>query len=158
MVDIIGSIMPPLKTDIIPIISNHLLMLLLKKLTLLINNSTILPKVSQVIISKLNGVVFLELKKVEFSLSKLDLMMDLDFGLTMLWLLIIGVCMELNMLKEKLSFQRDIITLKFTCSKMVEVLPLMPTGIQIKQLISNQFMFSIQLLLSELNIFQTQYI
>ena len=151
MADTIGSIKPPLKTDIIPMVSHHLLMLLLKKLASLIHNSTPLLKVSQVIDSKLNGVVNLRFQKVDFSLSKLDLMMDLDFGLTIFWLLIIGVGMELNMLKVKLSFQRDIIALKFTCSKIMEVLPLMSTGIQINQLISNHFMFTIQLFLSELN-------
>jgi len=75
---------------------NHLLMLLLKKLTSPINNSTVLLRDSQVIDSKLNGLVCLELRKEENSLSKLVQMMDQDFGSTMLWLSIIGVSTELE--------------------------------------------------------------
>ena len=147
MDDTIGSIKNPPKTDTIPKDLNHLLMLSLPKLTSLTNNSTILPKASQVIDSKLNGVDFSRLMKVVCLLSKLDQMMDLDFGLTMLWLLITGACTEPHMLRVKLNFQRDIMRLKFICSQMVEVtLPLMPTGTKkgIK-LILNQFTFTTHL-------------
>ena len=156
MADTIGSIKPPPQMDTIPKDLNHLLMLSQPKLTSLIHNSTISPKASQVIDSKLNGVDFSKLTKEVSILSKLDLMMDQDFGLTMFWLLITGVCMEPDMSRLILSFQRDIMRLKFTCSKMVEVLLLMPTGIQKNLLILNQFTFITQLFLSE--ILQTQYI
>ena len=83
MVDTIGSIKLPPKMDTIPKDLNHLLMLSLLKLTSLIHNSTISPKASQVIDSKLNGVDFSKLMKVVNLLSKLDQMMDQDFGSTM---------------------------------------------------------------------------
>ena len=156
MDDTIGSIKPPPKTDTIPQELNHLLMLSLPKLTSLIHNSTILPKASQVIDSKLNGVDFSRLMKVVSLLSKLDQMTDLDFGLTMLWLLITGACTEPDIKKVKLSFKRDIMILKFICSKMVEVLPLMPTGTLKNLPILSQFMFTTQLSLTD--ILQRQYI
>ena len=137
---------------------NHLLMLLLKKLTLLIHNSTISLKDSQVIDSRLNGPVFLEFQKVENSLSKLDQMMDQDFGLTMLWLLITGVFTELDIGKDQLNYKKDTMKLRFICSKTEEVLPPMPTGTMKNRLISYQFMSSIHLSLIECKFNQTQFI
>ena len=54
--------------------------------------------------------------------SKLDQMMDQDFGLKVYQLLKTGVFMELDMFKVKQDFQRDIMTSKLPCSKTVVAL------------------------------------
>ena len=54
--------------------------------------------------------------------SKLDQMMDQDFGLKVYQLLKTGVFMELDMFKVKPDFQRDIMTSKSLCSKTVVAL------------------------------------
>ena len=154
----IGSESQPDKMDMTQQDLNHLLMLLLKKLTLLIHNLTISLKDSQVIDSRLNGPVFLESQKEENSLSKLDQMMDQDFGLTMLWLLIIGVSMELGLEKDQLNYRKDIMKLRFICLKTEEVLLPTPTGTMRNPLTSHQFTFSIQVSLIELKFNQTQFI
>ena len=93
----------------IPKMLSQVQMFILMKSILVTINSIKLLKVSQVIDSNVNGQVFLEFQKVVNFLSKLDQMMDLDFGLMMLWLLIIGVFMEQSLEKEIFNFLKVII-------------------------------------------------
>ena len=69
--------------DMIQRILSQVLMFILVKFNSTIISFIILLKDSQVIDSNVNGQDFLELKKVGNLVSKLDQMMDLDFGLMM---------------------------------------------------------------------------